>query len=78
MTKELNKAIMNKSKTKNKYIKWPSRENFLNLNKIENSNSISKKGKKRFFKNVAKGVIMNNKKFWSTVKPIKGYLQKIK
>ena len=27
MTKELSKAIMNKSKIRNKYQKWPSREN---------------------------------------------------
>ena len=29
MSKELSKPIMNKSKTKNKYLKQPSRENFL-------------------------------------------------
>ena len=29
MNKELSKALMNKSKTRNKYIKWPSRENVL-------------------------------------------------
>ena len=29
MTKDLSKAIMNKSKTRNRYLKWPSRENFL-------------------------------------------------
>ena len=29
MTKELSKAIMNRSKLKNRYTKWPSRENFL-------------------------------------------------
>ena len=27
MTKELRKAIMDRSKLKNKYLKWPSREN---------------------------------------------------
>ena len=31
MTKELSKAIMNKSKIRNKYRKWPSRENVLSL-----------------------------------------------
>ena len=29
MTKELSKEIMRRSKTKDKYTKWPSRENFL-------------------------------------------------
>ena len=28
MTKQLSKAIMNKSNTRNKYREWPSRENF--------------------------------------------------
>ena len=28
MTKELNKQIMKRSKSKNLYFKWPSRENF--------------------------------------------------
>ena len=29
MTKELSKAIMEKSNTRNKYLKWPSRENYV-------------------------------------------------
>ena len=29
MTKELSKAIMNKSKAENSYVKWPSREDFV-------------------------------------------------
>ena len=29
MTKDLNKAVMNKSKTRNRHLKWPSRENVL-------------------------------------------------
>ena len=31
MTKELSRAIMTRSRIKNKYNKWPSRENFLAL-----------------------------------------------
>lgn len=64
MTNVLSKIIINKSKAKSKYIKWPSWENVLNLNKIKNSNSINKKGKKQYFKNVTKGEIMNNMKVW--------------
>ena len=30
--------------------------------------SISKKSKKKYFKNITKGGFMNNKKFWSTAK----------
>ena len=36
MTKELSKAIMTRSRIKNKSNKWPSRENFLALKQIKN------------------------------------------
>ena len=36
MTKELRKAIMSKSKAKNNYLKWKSRENFLAYKKAKN------------------------------------------
>ena len=35
MTKELRKAIKDQSRLKNKYLKWPSRENFLAYKKIK-------------------------------------------
>ena len=70
MTKELSKAIMKKSKTRNKYLKWPSRENYVSYKKSKNKcNSLTKKAKKIFFKEATKDGIMSNKKFWSTVKP---------
>ena len=34
MTKQLSKAIMEKSKTRNKYLKWPSREKLRILQKV--------------------------------------------
>ena len=45
MTKKLNKAIMNKSRLKNKYLKkWPSRENFEAYKKVKKKcNSLNKK-----------------------------------
>ena len=36
MNKDLSKAIMTKSRIKNRYLKWPSRENFLAYKKIKN------------------------------------------
>ena len=36
MTKELRKAIMNRSRLKKKYQDWPSRENFKNWKKQKN------------------------------------------
>ena len=50
MTKDLSEAIMMKSKAKNQYVKWPSRENFLAFNKAKNKSiSINEKAKKRRF-----------------------------
>ena len=37
MTKELRKAIMDRSRFKNKYLKWPTRENFLVYKKAKNA-----------------------------------------
>ena len=35
MTKELSRAVMNKSKTQNKYIKWKSVKNFLAMKRAK-------------------------------------------
>ena len=71
MTKELSKAVMNKSKTRNKYLKWPSRENFLAMKRSKNyCNNLARTTKN-------KNGFANNKKFWNAVKPFltnKGFL----
>ena len=64
------KPIMNKSKAKNKYLNWSSRENFISYKKTKNKcNSLTKKAKRDFFKEATKDGIMTSKKFWHTVKP---------
>ena len=46
MTKQLNKAIMDRSRRKNRYLKWPSRENFLELKKANHPcKNLTKKAK---------------------------------
>ena len=71
MNKELSKAVMNKSKTRNKYIKWPSRGNFLAMKRAKNyCNNLTRTTKKNIFQNVTKSGFANNKKFWNTVKTI--------
>ena len=79
MTKKLSKAIMEKPKSRNKYLKWPSRENYVSYKRSKNKcNSLTKKAKKIFFKQATKGGIISNKKFSSTVKPFlydKDYLK---
>ena len=70
MTKDLSKAIMNKSKAKNKYLNWPSRENFISYKGTKNKcNSLTKEAKRDFFKEATKDGIMTSKKFSCTVKP---------
>ena len=78
MTKELSKSIMNRSRFKNRYVKWPSRENFLSYKKAKNlCNSLNKKAKKTYFEKATENGIKGSKKFWSTVKPFlssKGFI----
>ena len=55
MNKELSKVIMKKSRLRNKYLEWPSRENFLAYNKVKNKcNTLTRKTKNRYFEYVAK------------------------
>ena len=78
MTKQLSKAIMNRCKLRNRYIKWPSRENFLDYKKAKNTcNNLSKFAKKSYFDKVTSKGFVSNKAFWNTVKPFltnKGFL----
>ena len=71
MTKDLSKAIMDKSKAKNRYLNRPSRENFISYKRTKyKCNSLTKKAKRDFFKGATKDGIMTSKKFWHTVKPV--------
>ena len=70
MTKVLRKAIMDRSRYKNKYLKFPSRENFLNMKKMKNKcNSLCRKTKKNYFKKCTGNGVSTNKKFWNLIKP---------
>ena len=62
---------MNKSRLRNKYLKWPSRENFLAHKKVKNNcNTLTKKTKKRFFEYIAKNNnFTTSNTFWNTVRP---------
>ena len=67
MTEELSKAIMEKSKTRNK---WSSREDYVSYKKSKiKCNSLTENAKKIFFKEATEDWIMSNKKIWSAVKP---------
>ena len=70
MTKEPSNSIKNRSRFKNSYLKWSSRENFLDYIKSKNlCNSLNKKAKKTYFEKATENGIMGSKKFWSIGKP---------
>ena len=70
MTRELSKAIINESKSGNKYHKWPSRENFLAIKiAIYIWNSRSKSTKKNYFEKAIKKGLGNNNAFSNAIKP---------
>ena len=70
MNKYLSKIIMQKSKVRNKYLKWPSRENFLTYKKVKNKcNSLVRKSKKEYFQNLSNANSSHGKSFWNAVKP---------
>ena len=54
MTKELRKAISIRSRVKNKYNKWPSRENILALQLIKKKMHKPNKGSQKAMKSLLK------------------------
>ena len=68
MTKELSKAIMTRSRIKNKYNKWPSRENFLAFKQIKNK-CTNLTAKKQYFAKSAENQPLTNKNFGNSIPP---------
>ena len=70
MNKVLSKAVMTRSRLRNKYLKCPSNDNKVNYKKQRNyCTSLFRKEKKTFYDNIDITLITDNKKFWRTVKP---------
>ena len=70
MTKKLSKAIMARSRIKNKYNKWPSRQNFLALKQIKNKcTNLTKAAKKQYFAKSFENQPLTNKSFWNSISP---------
>ena len=64
MTKQLSKAIMNRSKLRNRYITWPPRENFWDYKKAKNiCNNLNKFAKKSYIDKVASKSFVSKKVF---------------
>ena len=70
INKTLSKAIMTRSRLRNKFLKCPSHINEHNYKKQRNyCTSLFRKEKKKFYNNIDISLITDNKKFWQTVKP---------
>ena len=71
MNKEYSKTIMNRSKMRNKYNKWKSRENYLAYQRAKYScKKTGIKTKQNYYRRITQNGFMTNKLFWNTVKPL--------
>ena len=70
MTKAYSKAIMQRTRFRNKFLKNPNDQNQLLYNKQRNyCVSPLRKEKKEYFARLNEKDIIDNRKFWHTVKP---------
>ena len=71
MNKILSKAIMTRSRLRNKFLKNPNNLNKTSYTKYRNyCTSLFRKQKKAFYNNLDTKLITDNKTFWKTVKPL--------
>ena len=71
MNKELNKAVMKRSNLRTKFIKSRTDENKTAYNKQRNyCVNLFRNEKKKYFGNLDLKKVIDNKKFWRTVKPL--------
>ena len=70
MNKTLSKAVMTRSRLRNKFTKNPTAENKSNYTKYRNyCTGLFRKVKKAYYNNLDVKLIMDNRKFWKAVKP---------
>ena len=71
MNKKLSKAVMNRSRLRNKFLKNPTHENRVNYHKYRNfCTGLFRKEKKLYYNNLDTKLITDNKTFWKTVSPL--------
>ena len=71
MDKELNQAVMHRSKLKNKYIKFNTDENRRSYKKQKNfCVNLFRRKKKQYYSNLDVKNVTDNKLFWKTVGPL--------
>ena len=70
LTKELSKAIMTRSRIKNKCNKWPSRQNFVGHKQIKNKcTNLIKIATKQYFAKYTENQPLTNRNFWNSILP---------
>ena len=70
MTKELSKAVMNRSKLRNKFLKTRNEESRRRFKRQRNlCVSLLRKTKRRFSGKIDH-IVSNNRKFWKTIGPL--------
>ena len=70
MTKTLSKAIMTRSRLRNRYLKNPTTNNKAIYNKQRNfCVNLLRRVKKDYYNNLDQNLITDNKKFWKTITP---------
>ena len=71
MTKVLSKAIMTRSRLRNRFVKLPTEHNKKIYHKHRNyCTNLARKVKRNFYNNLDTKQILDNKRFWKTVKPL--------
>lgn len=71
MTKELRKAIMNRSRYKNKYLKHPSRSNHQAYKRSRNNCvTLLRSTKRNYYRNLNMKNLSGNREFWKQTKPL--------
>ena len=78
VTKELRSAIMKRSRLRNKYNKWQSRDNYIAYRLAKRQcDKLTDDAKTQYFSNATANGTMTNKEFWKIMKPAltnKGFL----
>ena len=71
MNKDLSKAIMTRSRLRNRYNKTPSHENLVAYKKHRNfCVKLCRITKRNYYNNIKLNKITDNKSFWNTIKPL--------
>ena len=71
MNKILSKAIMKRSRLRNKFLKYPNGNNKRIYNKHRNyCVNLLRKEKKKYYNNIDLKLLTDNKLFWKTIKPL--------